>query len=162
MGSNVNKHHNIGLGLKTLKAHFDNLEVSTIYESESVGFSGNHFLNLVVLAYTYDSMQSVCALLKQIENSQGRVRDKHIRDRTLDLDLLTFDNVVSISPVVLPRKEIEYNAFVLKPLADLVPYQRHPCTNQTFKEMWEVFQSTHPNKQQRLWATDLNWSENLA
>ena len=64
--------------------------------------------------------------------------------------------------MILPREEIIYNAFVLKPLAELVPHFRHPVTKQTYYEMWKAFEHTHPNNHQRLWSTDLNWSENLA
>lgn len=46
--------------------------------------------------------------------------------RTLDLDLLTYDSKVTTQPIVLPREEICYNAFVLWPLAELVPNERHP------------------------------------
>ena len=159
VGSNIEKELNTQKGLTALHNCFGKLVVSTIYESESVGFSGDNFLNSVVLAYTNMSIAEVCVQLKQIEADQGRTRDKKFGSRTLDLDLLTFDNIVTSSPVVLPRKEIEYNAFVLKPMADVVPNETHPVSQQTYAELWDEFLLHNPNKQQRLWASDFTWNK---
>lgn len=154
VGSNVNKTHNTQSGLQSLHAHFGELLLSTIYESESVGFSGNNFLNLVAKAYTDKSIEQVCELLKQIENEHGRIRDKKFGNRTLDLDLLTFDSVVCTQPVVLPRPEIEYNAFVLQPMAEIMPHEIHPTSGKTYAYLWQNFS----NETQRLWPSGMHWS----
>lgn len=160
VGSNVNKTENTQAGLDALQSAFGTLTLSKIYESESVGFKGNNFFNLVVLAFTKLSIKEVCKVLKQIEDQHGRIRDKKFADRTLDLDLLTYDNVVCEAPVVLPREEIQYNAFVLKPTAELVPHHIHPTTQKTYKTLWKEFLSNNPNKHQKLWRADLQWSAN--
>jgi 2-amino-4-hydroxy-6-hydroxymethyldihydropteridine diphosphokinase len=158
VGSNIEKEHNTELGLQALFDCFGELVLSTIYESESVGFDGNNFLNLVVLAYTCWDIENVCTRLKAIEDSQGRTRDKKFGNRTLDLDLLTFDNVITKTPIVLPRDEIEYNAFVLKPMAEIVPEHVHPSTQKTYGDLWHDFLSHSKNKQQQLWPSGLTWS----
>ncbi len=158
VGSNVNKTENTQTGLNALHAAFGKLSLSKIYESESVGFKGNNFFNLVVLAFTKLPIKDVCKLLKQIEDEHGRVRDKKFADRTLDLDLLTYDDVICDAPVVLPREEIEYNAFVLKPTAELVPHHVHPVTKKTYKTLWKEFLNNNPNKHQKLWPSNLQWS----
>jgi 2-amino-4-hydroxy-6-hydroxymethyldihydropteridine diphosphokinase len=158
VGSNINKESNTEKGLQALHDCFGELVLSTIYESESVGFSGDNFLNSVVLAYTNMSIQDVCTQLKLIENNQGRIRDKKFGNRTLDLDLLTFDNVVSNTPVILPRREIEYNAFVLKAIAEIVPNQVHPTRHKNYATLWNEFLLHNPNKNQRLWPSGYTWS----
>ena len=154
VGSNIDKEHNTLAGLQSLFDVFGELQLSTIYESESVGFSGNNFLNLVVSAQTQKSVAEVCEALKKIEDDSGRVRDKKFGNRTLDLDLLTYDELVCDHPVVLPRGEIEYNAFVLKPMAEIVPEHVHPTTGKTYAKLWHDYS----NPQQRLWPTALTWS----
>ncbi len=158
VGSNINKKENTELGLQALHEEYGELLLSKIYESESVGFHGNNFYNLVVLAFTEASIEDVCANLKKIEDNQGRTRDKKFGNRTLDLDLLTYDDVVCSSPIMLPREEIEYNAFVLKPAAELVPNQVHPTTKKTYKTLWAEFLADNPNNQQKLWPSNLHWS----
>lgn len=158
VGSNINKEHNTERGLNALYQCFGELITSTIYESEAVGFSGDNFLNLVVLAHTPWSIEEVCACLKTIEDKQGRTRDVKFGNRTLDLDLLTYDNVVTNKPVVLPRDEIAYNAFVLKPMAEIVPQQVHPSSQKTYDTLWREFLAHSNNNQQRLWPSGFTWS----
>lgn len=158
VGSNIDKESNTEKGLQALYDYFGELVVSTIYESESVGFSGDNFLNSVVLAYTSKSIKDVCLQLKLIEDKQGRTRDKKFGNRTLDLDLLTFDNVVTNSPVILPRQEIEYNAFVLQPIAEIVPNQIHPTSQKKYVTLWNEFLLHKPNNQQKLWPSGYTWS----
>jgi 2-amino-4-hydroxy-6-hydroxymethyldihydropteridine diphosphokinase len=154
VGSNIEKEKNTLAGLDALEHHFDSVSISTIYESESVGFDGNNFLNLVVAAQTSMDVAQVCQVLKEIEDKSGRIRDKKFGNRTLDLDLLTFDDLICDTPVVLPRGEIEHNAFVLKPMAELVPNQIHPTTGRSYAQLWESYH----NPQQRLWPAALTWS----
>jgi len=153
LGSNINKEENTQNGLDALYACFDSLSLSTIYESESVGFIGNNFLNLVVSAKTNEAIPSVCKILKKIEDEHGRTRDVKFGNRTLDLDLLTFDDVVCDTPIVLPRAEIEYNAFVLKPMAELVPNMLHPISKVSYADLWQDFKKNNPNRKQRLWPS---------
>ena len=154
VGSNIEKEKNTLAGLYAIEQHFSNISISTIYESESVGFYGNNFLNLVVAANTSMNVAQVCQVLKDIEDDSGRIRDKKFGNRTLDLDLLTFDDLICDSPVVLPRGEIEHNAFVLKPMAELVPNEIHPTTGRSYAQLWERYH----NPQQRLWPEALTWS----
>ena len=48
LGSNVDAQLNIGLAIQSLRGEFGNINLSTVYESEAVGFEGNNFLNLTV------------------------------------------------------------------------------------------------------------------
>ena len=92
---------------------------------------------------------------KQIENNYGRDRTAaKFSGRTLDLDLLTFDDVVCQQPVELPRAEITENAFVLWPLAEIAPDVIHPLTRRSYSDMWQQY-----SKQQKLWPVPFNWSK---
>ena len=74
VGSNIDKAANTDAGLNGLNKAFDGIQLSPVYESESVGFKGDTFFNLVVSARTNESIARVCEILKQIEDENGRVR----------------------------------------------------------------------------------------
>ena len=76
------------------------------------------------------------ALLHQIE--QGADRERKIRwgPRTLDLDIIFYDNwVVDEKELQIPHIDMQNREFVLKPLAELAPYYRHPITGKTVSQM---------------------------
>jgi 2-amino-4-hydroxy-6-hydroxymethyldihydropteridine diphosphokinase len=126
-----------------------------VFESESVGFEGNNFYNLVVKAVTEHSIEEVCRILKQIEKDNKRQRaEQKFAPRTLDLDLLLYDQVVCSQPVELPRAEVLYNAFVLKPLAEVAAEEVHPIAKQTYAKLWQEYDKS----QQKLWAITFEWS----
>ncbi|MBT1450378.1 2-amino-4-hydroxy-6-hydroxymethyldihydropteridine diphosphokinase [Glaciecola sp. XM2] len=154
-GSNIDKEANTIKGLDALHHAFGELTLSPVYESQSVGFKGDNFFNLVIMAYTTKSVKQVCAILKKIEDDCGRLRQSEkFSPRTLDLDLLTFDDLVCEQPVSLPRDEITHNAFVLQPMADIAPDHVHPSTGKTYAQMWQQFDKS----KQRLWAVPFAWS----
>lgn len=151
LGSNINKAHYLRQGLKALQQHFTDIRHSSVFESEAVGFAGNNFYNSVVAATTNMPLQQVCELLKSIERENGRrADDKKFSPRTLDLDLLFYDDVVCEAPAQLPRDEITKNAFVLQPLAEVAPDFYHPIAQQTIAELW----ANYNNPQQKLWKVE--------
>ena len=154
VGTNIQREFYTRQARKALEAVFSDVVCSRVYESEAVGFEGDAFYNLVVKASTSMSLPAVCDELKRIEAENGRVRGtKKFSSRTLDLDLLTFDNVVTTDPVVLPREEILYNAFVLLPLAELVPDHEHPSEKTTYQSLWQGFDKT----KQHLRPVEFSW-----
>lgn len=156
VGSNIDKSNNTDAGLNALNALFDDVKLSPVYESESVGFTGDTFFNSVVSAQTDSSVAQVCEILKNIEDQNGRIRGtQKFASRTLDLDLLTYDDLIITDPIVLPRDEILYNAFVLRPLADLVPESVHPVVKQTYQLLWQQYDK----QKQNLWVADYTWSK---
>ncbi|HDY93699.1 MAG TPA: 2-amino-4-hydroxy-6-hydroxymethyldihydropteridine diphosphokinase [Pseudoalteromonas sp.] len=153
LGSNINKAHYIQCALITLKQHFEHIVHSSVFESEAVGFAGNNFYNSVVGATTDMSLADVCALLKQIERDNGRTaNDKKFSPRTLDLDLLFYDDVICDSPAQLPRDEITKNAFVLQPLSEVAPDFYHPVAKLTIAQLWNEYN----NPQQKLWKVEFS------
>ncbi|WP_105264588.1 2-amino-4-hydroxy-6-hydroxymethyldihydropteridine diphosphokinase [Pseudoalteromonas sp. T1lg76] len=146
LGSNINKRENLLNGLSALRQHFGVLQHSNVYESEAVGFNGSNFYNSVAGADTDMSLAQVCSLLKQIERDNGRTPDdKKFSPRTLDLDLLFYDDVICDFPAQLPRDEITKNAFVLWPLFELAPELVHPVTQTTIATLWQDYDKSKQN-----------------
>ncbi|MCY7296062.1 2-amino-4-hydroxy-6-hydroxymethyldihydropteridine diphosphokinase [Alteromonas sp. a30] len=155
LGTNIEREKHTKAGLDALFEAFGELELSPVYESESVGFDGNPFYNLVVGAKTEKSLVEVCHLLKKIEKENGRISsEKKFSPRTLDLDLLLFNDEVIKIPIILPRPEILYNAFVLLPLQDLTPHKSHPEVKKSYSELWKCFDKDS----QKLWKIPFIWN----
>lgn len=144
IGSNINKDEHIPASLRVLEQTFGELTVSSIYESEPVGFTGDVFYNLVVGFDSDLEVKAVAKLLRQIELDNGRTRDsRKFAARTLDLDLILYgDLVVNDGRLQIPRGEIEHYAFVLEPLAEVAPDLKHPVSHISYAELWDKFDKT--------------------
>lgn len=153
VGSNIDAPLHIKKALTALTSLFGALQVSPVYESESVGFSGNNFLNLVVAVDTQLSVGQLYESMRKIENAHGRDRTApKFSGRTLDIDILLYDDFVGeVDGVTLPRDEIVKNAFVLKPLCDLVPEMVHPQSKKAIAQMW----AEYDHQKQKLWQVEL-------
>lgn len=159
VGSNVDRDRNIRSAHDILSQHFSDIHCSPVYESAAVGFTGEPFLNLVIAADTGMSVDDVDRLLTDIEDKHGRIRSgPKFSPRTLDLDLLLYGNDISTNPAIeLPRSEIERYAFVLRPLADIAPQEKHPVTGKSYAQLWSHFdQSSQPMQEVAFnWNTDI-------
>lgn len=157
VGSNEQRAEKIRAARQALEQAYGELTVSSVYESEAVGFDGPAFYNLVMGAQTQESPEQVEQRLKQIEQANGRIRGcPKFSNRKLDLDLLLYDKQIRAQGPQLPRAEITENAFVLWPLAELVPHLKHPVTYKSYEQMWSEYK-----KEQQLKKIDFLWSENL-
>lgn len=141
IGSNVDRKRNIASCLNALRRRFGELTVSPIYRCPAVGFDGDDFFNLVVGVDTELEPGALVTELHAIEAEHGRTRQgPKFSDRTLDIDLLLYDDRVQESPdFTLPRAEILKRAFVLRPLADIAPDLVHPVEGRTIGELWEAY-----------------------
>lgn len=140
IGSNVEPEKHVTQAVKLLRARFGELRLSPFYRNPAVGFEGDAFLNGVAAFETSLEVVELSQALDQIELECGRERGAaRFAPRTLDLDLLLYGDLVSETPVKLPRKEILKYAFVLKPLADLAGTHRHPLSKRTYAEHWAAF-----------------------
>ena len=146
VGSNVERDTSIRAGVADLRAHYGELRLSSVYESEAVGFVGDAFYNLVVSFDTQEPIDTVADVLAAIEDRNGRRRGSgKFTPRTLDLDLLLYgDEVVNTARFHVPRDEILRYAFVLWPLAEIAPDLRHPQTGESFAQLWERFDKHGP------------------
>lgn len=155
LGSNIDRYRHISGALDALAESFGELLCSPVYESESVGFDGSPFLNSVVLVRTRMPLAEIVPLLKRIEDEHGRNRSgPKFSPRTLDIDVLTYGEVVGeLDGVELPRAETAKNAFVLKPMADILPDTQMPGSDLSYAQLWAAY----PKDQQKLWPVPFEW-----
>lgn len=143
VGSNSDRERHILNGLIDINEHFNWVQRSRVYESEAVGFAGHAFYNLVVEVTTTLDVESVLEQCKAIEKAHGRTHGgPKFSPRTLDIDVLLYDDLVRESEPQLPRAEILENAFVLLPLADIAPMRRHPVNGKTYRALWQTYNRT--------------------
>jgi 2-amino-4-hydroxy-6-hydroxymethyldihydropteridine diphosphokinase len=153
IGSNIEPLHYIRAGLTDLQHQFGPLILSSVYESQAVGFEGNNFYNLVAGFDTVLTIYQVVDRLRYVEQQNGRQRHgKRFSARTLDLDLLLYDDLIlTADNLEVPRNEITQYAFVLLPLAEIAPTIRHPLTGQRYIDMAKQFN----DPAQLLWRIDI-------
>jgi len=155
VGSNIEREKHIRAGILALKNCFGALTLSSVYESDAVGFDGSPFLNLIVAFESEKPPAQVDLMLDNIEKQNGRTSEqKKFNPRTLDLDLVLYGNHISEDPSLeIPRDEITRYAFVLEPLAEIAGELKHPMTNESYSELWSNFdkQSIVQNR------VDFNW-----
>lgn len=147
LGSNINREENTRAGIAALKRAFGNLTLSSVYESEAVGFDGDAFYNMVIACEVSMPVHDTNQVLRDIEDANGRDRSgPKFSSRTLDLDLLLYDDqILDENGLVLPRGEILKNAFVLWPLAEIAPNLVHPVASARYAELWIAFDKTREN-----------------
>jgi len=140
IGSNIEPSKNVQQAMTLLARSFPAISFSRIFESASVGFDGNNFLNLVAKFDTQQSIDQVVDVLKQIEHQMGRIRgSKKFCDRRIDIDVLLYGDQIMSAPVEVPRGEILENAYVLWPLAELAPDLFHPGSDKNYHQLWQAF-----------------------
>ncbi len=144
IGSNIDREKHIPSSLNALKKLFGKIEVSSIYETEPVGFSGENFYNLIVKFDSELEAKQIAKQLRQIELDHGRTRNcQKFSARTLDLDLVLYGNqIIHDGRLRIPRDEIERYAFVLEPLAEIAGELLHPVSHQSYRQLWEDFDKT--------------------
>jgi 2-amino-4-hydroxy-6-hydroxymethyldihydropteridine diphosphokinase len=155
IGSNIEAEKHLRRAVAELTQLYGKLQLSSVYESEAVGFDGDNFLNMVVGLDTEEDVHQVVQTLRQIEDRHGRVRSgPRFSARTMDLDLLLYDALVlKENGFELPREEITQNAFVLWPLAEIAPDLIHPSEHQSMATLWQDFDKDS----QKLWPITITW-----
>lgn len=113
------------------------LKVSDYIETKPYGeVQQNNFLNGVVAIETLYSPKELLDKVHVIETNNGRERLVHWGPRTLDLDILLYENWVLTTPdLVIPHRDMHNREFVLKPLCQIEPYLYHPVFRKT---IWEL------------------------
>ena len=113
------------------------LRCSTLIETEPYGgVEQDPFLNGAVELDTLLTPEELLNVLHELEQEAGRVRTIRWGPRTLDLDILLYDEDVVYTPtLIIPHGDMLNRGFVLGPLAELAPYAVHPLRHRTVLDL---------------------------
>ena len=123
------------------------LAVSSWRETSPIGgpAAQGPFLNGALRAETSLEPQALLECLQQIENRLGRRRAARWGPRTIDLDLLLYDELVLSTPsLVLPHPRMAWRRFVLEPAADVAGEMLHPTIGWSVARLLEHLNSARP------------------
>ncbi len=114
--------------------------VSSLYETEPIDDGAapgpDWFLNGVVQIETNITPKSLLEICREIERALGRDPDNRKGPRTLDLDLLLYDDCVLTEPALMvPHPRLHQRRFVLAPLVELDPDRQHPVLGRRLREL---------------------------
>jgi 2-amino-4-hydroxy-6-hydroxymethyldihydropteridine diphosphokinase len=137
LGSNIEREARLCAGLDALAELLQEMRCSPVFESQAVGIKSGPFFNLVVAGYSDLPLGELDRRLKFIEADNGRYAPER-KGLPLDIDVLLYGELLgNFDGLLLPRAEILKNAFVLWPLALLVPDVLHPAEQRSFAELWQ-------------------------
>lgn len=113
------------------------LKISDIIVTEPYGpVEQEDFLNGALMVKTLYTPIELLRFLQKLESMANRVREVHWGPRTLDLDILLYDDLVTDEEeLVLPHPEMHKRAFVLEPLKQIAPNVVHPLLRQRIRDM---------------------------
>lgn len=142
-GSNMgDRKGHIEHGMEALKglAACKVCEVSEVIETEPYGgVEQGKFLNGALKLETLLGPYQLLEKLQEIEYQEGRVRDVRWGPRTLDLDILFYDDmVINTEKLTIPHSDMQNRTFVLEPMCQIAPWLRHPLLHKTVQQMYEA------------------------
>lgn len=116
---------------------FRNVRASDLIVTKPYGYTDQpDFLNGALICETLYSPHGLLDLMQSIENAAGRTREIHWGPRTLDLDLIFYDEeIISDSRLIVPHPDMQNRRFVLEPVAQLAPWYRHPILRSTAAQL---------------------------
>ncbi len=120
---------------------------SPIYETAPVGGPPDQpdYLNQVARLRTSLSPEQLLELTQRIERKLGRARTVRDAPRTIDVDLLLYDDLVRPQPdPVIPHPRMHQRAFVLRPLSDIAPDTVHPMLGKTIRGLLDDLADAPP------------------
>jgi 2-amino-4-hydroxy-6-hydroxymethyldihydropteridine diphosphokinase len=122
-----------GLFPSTIELH----RVSPVYETEPWGYTDQPtFLNQVAEVDSVLAPLELLDELKHIEEEMGREPTFRYGPRLIDLDILLYNNIVyNRAGLIIPHLHLHERAFVLAPLADLIPDLVHPVLGKTISQL---------------------------
>lgn len=98
------------------------------------------FINACLKLSTLLTPRELLTELHRMEQNAGRERTRRWGPRTLDLDILFYDDLILGDPdLCIPHVDLANREFVLRPLCQIAPYLHHPVTGKTVWEMQNAF-----------------------
>jgi 2-amino-4-hydroxy-6-hydroxymethyldihydropteridine diphosphokinase len=141
LGSNVgDREAQLQDALSRLPAAGRVVAVSSLYETEPVEVTHQAwFLNCAAALETSDSPQQLMRTILQIESDMGRRRVQEKGPRSIDIDILLFeDEIVNSESLTIPHPAMAARRFVLEPLAEIAPQARHPVLHKTIRQLLDA------------------------
>ena len=138
---------NLGDRLANLRAGLEDIEVragpvcsSLAYETHPVGIVDQPaFLNAACRVETRLSPSDLLGVMLATEAALGRVRSVRGGPRTLDLDLLLYDDLIVEEPgLIIPHPRMHERAFVLVPLAEIAPHALDPVSGLSAQQLLDL------------------------
>lgn len=114
-------------------------KISPFYITKPVGgVKQDDFLNCCIEIETLLTPHELLYFINKIENDNGRERLVHWGPRTLDIDIVLYeDRIIYDDELIIPHKEMSNRRFVLEPLNDIAPYKIHPVLNRSVSELFK-------------------------
>lgn len=147
LGSNLGEREaNLQQAIERLAGWGEVVAVSSLYETEPVEVARQPwFLNCAVALQTEKMPKQLLAGLLAIEKAMGRQRKQPKGPRVIDLDILLFGNsIVDTAGLTIPHPALHERRFVLEPLAEIAPEQRHPVFKRTVRELRDALPAGGP------------------
>ena len=123
---------------KAILKDIGNIEnTSSVYETAAWGKEDQTaFLNQALLIETNLKAEDVMNTLLQIEKNMGRIRQEHLGPRTIDLDIIFFnDQIINSENLTIPHPQMQKRNFVLTPLHEIAPDFIHPIFNRSIAQL---------------------------
>jgi 2-amino-4-hydroxy-6-hydroxymethyldihydropteridine diphosphokinase len=138
LGSNLgDRDGQLRQAIRLLEAAGDVESVSSFYETEPVEVTDQPwFLNCAVALETEKTPEQLMAALLTIEGEMGRRRVQKKGPRSIDLDILLFeDEIIRLPNLTIPHPAMQQRRFVLEPLAEIAPEAQHPVLRKSVREL---------------------------
>ncbi|HSE84073.1 MAG TPA: 2-amino-4-hydroxy-6-hydroxymethyldihydropteridine diphosphokinase [Thermodesulfobacteriota bacterium] len=140
IGSNLgNRIENCAEAIRKISGFAAIFAISSIYETEPVGNEDQpNFINCAVKIETDLSPYDLLSSLQSIEDNLGRERVQKLGPRTIDLDILFYNNlVIESDELIIPHPSAHLRRFVLEPLSEIAPYLIHPVLKVSISNLLE-------------------------
>lgn len=138
LGSNLgDRRENLRQAVTSLSPQLDIKAKSMIYETDPLGYEDQpKFLNMAVKGLTYLEPEPLLKHLKRLEIALGRQATFINGPRSIDVDILFFDDLVLNTPILtVPHPRLHERGFVLLPMMDIAPDLVHPVMKKSIREL---------------------------
>lgn len=138
LGSNIGDRENfIKSAIELLKMKVEIQKISSLYETAPWGKTKQpNFLNICLLGETDLKPAELLEFIHETETHVGRTPSFKWGPREIDIDILFYDHqIINTERLIIPHPHLSERAFVLVPLADIVPKYKHPVLKKTINQL---------------------------